>query len=424
MTADVDRSDEVLDLFNPDGTDREPEPDDAFWTARPVLAHIRTYARARRVAPWGLLGVSMLRVLATVEPSVHLPAIVGGTASLNMFIGLVGRSGGGKGAVEAAAHEALAIIGTVNDCETYPVGSGEGIGRTFRPHGIEPDEPNAVRSAIFTAGEVDTLAALGSRTGATLMGQLRHMYMGETLGFANAGKDTRITVARHTYRAGLIVGIQPLKSEVLLTDADGGTPQRFLWLPVTDPQAPDERPECPPPMPVKVPRCRSTPMPVTDAAWTDIDGHRTATLRGEDVDPLDGHKLLCRLKAAAALALLDQRAEVTESDWHLAAVVMDVSAATRDACQHAVDERRRRVNRARAHADAERAEIVAEREDERMDRRAREAIVRYLDRHPESARAPLRRSLKLELRGRFDAAIEDLTGRGVVAVAGDTFRLT
>ncbi|WP_235681394.1 hypothetical protein [Tomitella gaofuii] len=419
----IDRSDEMQDLFNPDGTDREPEDDDDFWTVRPVLAHIRTSARARRVAPWGLLGVSLLRVLATVEPSVHLPAIVGGTASLNLFIGLVGRSGGGKGATEAAALDALDITGPIMDAPSLPVGSGEGIGRTYRPHGTESDAPNPVRSAIFTAGEVDTLAALGSRTGSTLMGQLRHMYMGETLGFSNAGQSTRITVARHTYRAGLIVGIQPLKAAVLLDDADGGTPQRFVWLPVTDPRAPSTRPDAPPPMTITVPRAAATPMPVAETARAAIDAHRLATLRGEDVDPLDGHKLLCQLKVAAALALLDERDAVGEADWSLAAVVMGVSAMTREACRRAVDERRRRANRARAHDDAERAEIVAEKEDERLDRRAREGIIRHLDRHPDSTRAPIRRSLKFELRTRFDSALDDLIAQEVVTSIGDTFRL-
>ena len=35
-------------------------------------------------------------------------------------------------------------------------------------------------------------------------------------------------------RFGLSVGIQPDRAGWLLDEADGGTPQRFLWLPVTD----------------------------------------------------------------------------------------------------------------------------------------------------------------------------------------------
>ena len=46
----------------------------------------------------------------------------------------------------------------------------------------------------------------------------------------------------------MIVGVQPLRAAPIFEDADAGTPQRFVWFPVSDPDRPKERPEEPPPL--------------------------------------------------------------------------------------------------------------------------------------------------------------------------------
>jgi hypothetical protein len=51
---------------------------DSFWSARPVLDHILTLARARRVGPWAVLGTAMARAVATIPPNVARPGTVGG----------------------------------------------------------------------------------------------------------------------------------------------------------------------------------------------------------------------------------------------------------------------------------------------------------------------------------------------------------
>jgi hypothetical protein len=61
-----------------------------FWELTDTLRHTRDFARARRVSPWAMLGVALARVVATVPPSVQIPPLVGGRASLNLYIGLVG----------------------------------------------------------------------------------------------------------------------------------------------------------------------------------------------------------------------------------------------------------------------------------------------------------------------------------------------
>ncbi len=115
---------------------------DAFWSARPVLQHVLTLARARGVGPWAVLGTAMARAVCTIPPTVALPGIVGGRMSLNLFVAAVGPSGGGKGAADAAALDGFTFTGPA--AQLVPLGSGEGIARTFRPLGTKRDEPNPV----------------------------------------------------------------------------------------------------------------------------------------------------------------------------------------------------------------------------------------------------------------------------------------
>ncbi|BBX56963.1 hypothetical protein MSHO_23080 [Mycobacterium shottsii] len=195
---------------------------DAFWAARPALQHALTLARARGVGPWATLGNVLNRAAATIPCEVKLPGIVGDRMSCNLFVALIGPSGAGKGASEAAAAAGFTFGGPI--VQTVLLGSGEGVARTFRPVGTKPDSPNPVTTAIFSAAEIDTLAAIASRQGSTLSAELRKVYSGEQLGFGNAGKDTRNIVAAGSYRACLTIGLQPLRSHALLGAADGGLP--------------------------------------------------------------------------------------------------------------------------------------------------------------------------------------------------------
>src|SRR5204862_283443 len=78
--------------------------------------------------------------------------------------------------------------------------------------------------------------------------ELRKAWMGERLGFGWANAEKAVVVMGHRYRMTMVVGVQPGRGGALLQDADGGTPQRFIWLPTTDPDAPDEPPEEPEPL--------------------------------------------------------------------------------------------------------------------------------------------------------------------------------
>jgi len=318
---------------------------EGFWTAREHLEHVRTFARARMCSPWSVLGVVMARMVTRIKPQVVLPPVIGSYASLNLFVALVGPSGMGKGASEAAAADAVSFG---QQLEVATVGSGEGIGHLYA-HREKGEVIRDRESVLFTVPEVDGLVALGNRQGATLLPQLRSAWSGEQLGFSYADPTKRLPIDRHSYRMGLILGVQPARARPLLEDADGGTPQRFVWLPTTDPQAPETPPRCP--VEWKWPGIYEpwftegysglSVMTIPPVARETIVRTHYERLRGEG-NPLDGHALLCRLKVAAALCLLDTRQDVSDEDWELAGMVMRVSEATRNRVREFLHRRLRR----------------------------------------------------------------------------------
>jgi hypothetical protein len=397
-----------------------------FWDERPELRVIRDFARSRRVSPWALLGVTLARVLAAVPPFVRLPALTGGPGSLNLFVGLVGASGTGKGAAERAAEDLMPL-----EIETAGIGSGEGIAHLFAARDRRGKVERIRDAVILQVAEIDTLAALADRRSSTLLPELRKAWMGEGLGFTYADKTRRLPITSHSYRLCMVAGIQPQRAVVLLGDADGGTPQRFVWLPATDPDAPDVAPPAPeplwwkPPIDWDVPDGYQRPavMQVCEAARRYVDGARLVGLRGHG-DPLDAHAPMARLKVAAALAALAGRTVLNDDDWCRAGTVMRVSDSTRARVQAAVSEVSANANRARAENEAERAVRSDERRGEGELARACKAIRRKLAR----AGVPLaRRDLQRVVSGKdgrsFGAALDRLQETGEVVRDGNFYSL-
>ena len=403
-----------LDTVN-DLTDDETH---TLWHARPILTHLHDYARARRVSPWAVLGVALARVLTATPHHVVLPPIIGATASLNLFIGLVGASGSGKGAADAVADEAL----HVGHIDVHTTGSGEGIAHGYmrRERGQVIQHTHAV---LFSIPEIDTLSALGNRQGATLMPELRRAWSGERLGFAYADPAKRLPVPAHTYRLCLVAGIQPHRAQTLLDDADGGTPQRFLWLPAADPHAPDTAPPCPTPRTwvapdlspastIRNPRGEVV-IDVCDTARTTIDTARLARLRG-DGEALDGHGLLNRLKVAAGLALLESRLQVTDDDWDLAGLISRKSDSTRASVQAALSTAARQRNDARASTEATRAVVVSDAVADAAIKRVSRVVMRKLAGGHWTPRAQVRKAVAGRDRAYFEEALTRLTDAGQV----------
>lgn len=349
--------------------------DDPFWDARHSLRTIRQWAYSRMCSPWAVLGAVMARALTAVPPWITLPPLIGGRGSLNLFVALVGASGQGKGAAESVAAEAMPV-----PVHLAPLGSGEGLAHQYA-HYERRELIRDRHACLFSEPEIDTLTALGARTGSTLNSKLRNVFSGEEIGFGYADATKRITLGRHDYRACLILGVQPGRAAALLADAAGGTPQRFVWLPATDAAVSIDRPATPAPLPIppafgSYARCMGVP---AEAESTVLSAH-VARARG-DGGALDGHALFVRLKVAAALAVLDERVDMSREDWALSAAVMAVSDATRTAmtemmraAQAAEDaERGASQGRQRAAADAVAAEKTVERVAEWIVRKLKES---------------------------------------------------
>jgi hypothetical protein len=320
-------------------------PGVSVWDERPALAHIRDAAHSRMVAPYAVFGCIAARIAAFTPPSSCLPPTVGGRSPLSLFIALHGASGAGKSSPVACATDLLPIqppltIGPLG------LGSGEGLVEAFMELVEETDgagkkkkvKRQVYRGALFILDEGQMLAEIGARRGSTILPVLRTAWSGEDPGQANASVETRRTLRKGTYHVGLISLWQDKAGAALIEDQDGGTPQRFIWLPTTDPAFPDEEPDWPGELDVRLPDTIATngvlgynPLGLDPAIKTEIREKRRAVVRGHLKEPpLDAHRRLNKLKLAGVLAILDGRHAITLDDWRIAEHFMCVSDAVRD----------------------------------------------------------------------------------------------
>lgn len=382
--------------------------DDEFWTATDQLNLIHRWARATFVSPWGLLFGILLRVAASTSPGVMLPGPPA-PASLNQAVVFIGRSGAGKGVTDK-----LSRVVWPADIHEEGLGSGQGIAELFKE---QKNPEDRITRAIITLSEIDHLSALNAGQGNNTRATLKAALTGDRLGSKGASAPTTRSVPADSYRLGLSIGAQFGHTAVLMDDVSGGTPQRMLWAPVTDPDMPDE----PGPTPDRV---LDTALP----PWA-LSDHRTliqygpdeigeyikagllANARGDN-DAIDGHRTLTRLKVAADLAILDHRSVVSELDWRLSEAIMDKSDETRNAVleydRRAARERARTKAIARAAGedfyDASRLDTV------------KRSILRMLERDGEQQGNVLRSRLgRKEKRDLFDQAIGLLETDGLVS---------
>lgn len=413
MTAYDDRADELRDWYTADD-----DPTYWFWSQRDILLHVYLFARSRRVAPAAVLACVLRRAVSAVPPNVVVPPIIGGTVSLNLFTATLGRSGQGKDAADNAGFAAVSFpspgAGPM-DAPRPQIGTGEGLARLFK--GSKGQDP--LTAAHLVVPEISTLAAIAGRQGATLAGELLKAYMGQPLGFNNSSKETTTAVSAHSYRLCLGVNSQPENAAFFLDRATDGFPQRFLWASAVDPYAPVERPDPVDPIEVLLPTfgTQHYEIGVPEPVWADMDTHRTRVLIGDpDVDPLDGHLMLTRLKVAFGLAILDGRSAVDMDDWRTAGELIDISTRTRAGAQADVDNQRRKTNRAKAHDQAERELIVSERLTEGRQTRAAKAVIRKLGKVRKATRRELRHTLDSSVRSELDSALDIMVEQGTVAM--------
>lgn len=311
----------------------------AFWNSRDSLAHIRQAAHSRARSADAVLICTLARIATLTPPTVTLPPIVGGAASLNMLGAIIATSGAGKSSANAVARE-LVPIDRKDIVADQPLGSGEGLTERYFDLVEETDDNGKKRkvkrqvrtAAMFYLDEGQALAEMGNRSGATLLPTLRAAWSGETIGQSNAAVETHRVLKDHSYRMAIIVGFQVAYAANMLADAEGGTPQRFVYASAVDPAVPFDAPEWPGRLPYDPPPI------IRNGAHIDVDpdiadGIRRRQVmmqRGEYVpEALDSHAELGRLKLAALLGLLEGRQSVEEDDWALAGQIMRASTAVR-----------------------------------------------------------------------------------------------
>lgn len=410
----------------------------SFYDERPWLAHVRQAAHARMVSADAVLAFVLARVCALTPPTLVLPDIVGGYASLNFYAVVIGGPGVGKSSSLAVAR-ALVPIKDSAIGDALPLGSGEGLIESFFDYddtpGAKGKKVRARSGSFFYLDEGGALADMTRRQGSTLMPTVRAAWTGGVLGQMNASEATRRMLDEHSYRLTLVIGAQYPVAAAILDEANLGTPQRFEWASAVDPSLALPLPAFPGPLAFTPPARTAlndvpilSPLKVDPSVRVEIEAARLASTTGVDViEELDGHALLARLKVAALFAVVEGRHDVTPDDWRLAALYRETSVAMRQAVvdrvatQAALNARKR--HRAVA---AESAYVEGEAERRALEGMAR-AMAAHCRRHVREVDGCTRRCLTLATPHRqrvlcpVDEALEHAVQHGWLRRVGNSY---
>lgn len=406
------------DIAEPPGA-LPPSIPDHVWESSPWLRHVRQAAHSRMLAADGVLGAVLARASLTIDHTVTLPPLPR-YATPNLFCALVGSSGDGKGSSMDLATELIAAPSGTCDCGSHdnhvsiPAGTGEGIIRAFFRPVVNPktdkrEMTRDLRNVCIRIDEGEALTALAGRNGATIATILRQGWSGEKLGFSYSAEDKGLSILGLTYRLSIVMGIQPDLAGPLFAEAAGGTPQRFLWFSLIDPNLPPpgSLPAWPGPLPPILARdstdlwsdlggVQHQPMMVADHIKATIISRQHSRRSGADRgDELDSHRDLSQLKVAAVLARATGRDSIDDDEWGTAADILDASDAVRDWCREKVRQGEiaaaSRRTESQAVARARGIEVARERESEMTDRAA-VVLARHIAKHcRESGGEPCRR---------------------------------
>ena len=323
-----------------------------LWDKTPLLKHIAQAADSMGRNRLALLAVTLTRVLAEVDPEVCLPGVedgaVGNRAALNLGVALVGSSGQGKSAF--SRNSELLLGRSQRSIEGNP-STGQGLIQSYLEWKGDPPSNELIDDPrrIFIVDEIDKLGALGTDTGSTLLGEIRTMLTGGTTGSSNATKERQRMLHAGTYNFQLVVGVQPARAGALLDGRDSGTPQRFVWVPVTDPKTalhPDDRPEWPGSLEwndafllgfeVGDPIVRYPDWLVKELKDYDY----RVSLEGSGGGELSrfGHQNLLRLKVAAGIAFLHENPQIEDLHVEIADMILASSRRTQLECERVVAE--------------------------------------------------------------------------------------
>lgn len=413
-----------------------------FWDARPVLAHIRRAAHARSRSADAVLGGLLARLASLLPHTIAVDTGVGGDlVSLNFYTAIVGPPGSGKSSSASIPARLLPAPPLLDYRDGLPIGSGEGIAAAYMGDVVvetgrfdrngDPvtttEYGQARHNALFYIDEGESLIRLmRERNGSTLGETIRRGWTGDTLGQANAKKETRRIIPAGSYCLGLVVAFQPDSALPLLDEAPLGTPQRFLWVSAIDPSIPDDFVAPPSPLALNLaifqygsnrgfgdkPR-----MSFPTGILRKLHAEDRARQRGQaTIEQIDAHKPLMLVKVACLLAILDDRLDVTEEDWELAHVVWGTSCVIRDG----LIERGRRL----AAAERERqTRLYAEREVRAHEAKVASDVARWIARRVHDAgqsvtRGSLNKRLPSRDRGYLDEALHYAAQREWIGLEG------
>lgn len=329
-----------------------------FWTAYPVLKHIRDAAHHGVNSADAVIGTALARISVYLDPSVKVDTGIKSPMPLNMFAGLVGSAGTGKSSAYAAAADLLAFVlpDPLTDLRAsevpreLPVGTGPGVAEAFMGTTVDPLDPKGPKrreqvahKLLLHCDEGASLVAgiIDNKRGQDIGPTLRQAWSGEVLGQANASADRKREV--RDYTLGLVVNFQLEALAALSTpeQMEYGTPQRFVYFSATDPSIPYDAPPDPGRLTVKLPSeglhyCDELKAQVRREAVERSRGHASGS-----GNPMEVHRPAMRARLAALLVILCDpgRTVIYPDDVALADMILDTSARIHDT---AVEWRRER----------------------------------------------------------------------------------
>lgn len=359
-----------------------------LWDKTDRLKHVAIAADAMGRNRLALLAVTLTRVLHEVDPSIRLPGVrdgaIGSRAALNLGVALVGSSGQGKSQISA---ESKLLLGC-EQTDHHP-STGQGLIQAYLRWDSETSE-NVLRDdprAFFYVDEIDTLGSLSKDSGSTLLSEMRTMLTGGSTGSANATKERQRSLPAGSYNFQLVAGVQPARAGVLLDGRDAGTPQRFVWVPVTDPKSalhPDDRPPWPGSLDwssdfllmfefgepiVRYPDWLLRELKDYDYRISLENAH------GGELSK-HGHQNLLRLKVATGIAFLHESATVEDLHVEIADMILTASKRTQLDCERAVAETSFLRKKAAHRSDDKVREEVSREKLTRLVENARNALLR------------------------------------------------
>jgi hypothetical protein len=309
--------------------------DPGFYDHSDSLRFIRDDAHYQMVAPDALLFSTLARIGASIPPSWVLPAFVGSCKPAALCVAIVGRSGTGKSAANSRARE---ILNIVHDEYRFDLSSGTGQGmieayfRASRKGEDGYEEGSKIQKFLgchFYVDEGQKLLAASSKKEDITLDTIRELSTGEPTGQTNASASTSRYLPANSAAFGLVVGFQPIVAANFVTLGAGlGTPQRFLWAYAISPDQADFPPEARGELHVTILPHTSERRVFTfdDSIALEIRRQRAAVQRGEiELDELEGHDFLKRMKVAVCLARLEKETHVSIQRWALAEMVTEVS---------------------------------------------------------------------------------------------------